>query len=291
MLAQRSVLLAVVCLLAVLAACDGNETGPVPAIRQGVAPSSDGVEIRYAVGGHGPAVVLVHCWGGHSGFYRETVDDLARDHTVLVLDLAGHGRSGRERTDYTMTAFADDVMTAMDAADMPRAILVGHSMGGSVCIEAARLHPERVAGIVGIDNLHQVVYDFSQAEMDAYMAPMRMNFRPAVTAQVRTMFPADADTAAIARATKSMAGMPPEIAVSAFENLFAYDLAGGARALDIPLHLVNDDARPVDVEQWREHGVEVTVTPMTAVGHFPMFTAPEAFRAKLREALEAVEGK
>jgi pimeloyl-ACP methyl ester carboxylesterase len=275
-------LLALAAILLPLAACQDDS-----ARRQAATLSADEVAITYAIGGRGPAVVLIHCWGCNRGFYDEAVADLARDHRVVAVDLAGHGDSGGARDDFTIEAFAADVLAVMDAERVAEAVLVGHSMGGWVAMEIARRAPGRVRGIVGIDNLHKVHHGYSQEEFDVFLDAMRADFATAAPAHIATMFPEGTDPAVVRRATASVAAMPPEAGLSAMQNTFNYDLAPAAEAYGRPLYLVLDDARPADVDQWREHGVEVRVLPMSNVGHYPMFTAPEAFQRLLRQAVTA----
>jgi pimeloyl-ACP methyl ester carboxylesterase len=71
------------------------------------------------------------------------LDGLARDHTVLVPDLLGHGASAKPRGDYSMGAFASGVRDLMVALDVPRATIVGHSLGGGVAMQLAYQFPER----------------------------------------------------------------------------------------------------------------------------------------------------
>jgi len=270
-------------LAAALLAVAGCQDGAAP--RVGSTTSADGTSIAYTVAGEGPDVVLVHCWLGDQSFYAETLADLARDHRVVALDLAGHGRSGKDRTDYTMAAFARDVLAVMDAERIGRAVIVGHSMGGTVALALAEAAPGRVDGIVGIDNLHQVDRGITDEQLAQFMAPMREDFATAVAGFVGGMFPAGTDSAVVARAVGPMASAPPQIGLSAFEHLIRFDLATAARAYGRTLHLVNDAARPVDAAQWQEQGVEVRVAALEGVGHFPMFTAPERFLPRLREAV------
>jgi pimeloyl-ACP methyl ester carboxylesterase len=278
---------ALVC-LAMLAGCQ-TDAGVAP--RTGVATSPDGVPIAYTVSGRGPDVVLVHCWCGDQGFWADAMADLARDHRVLALDLAGHGQSGAAREDFTMDAFAADVLAAMDAAGITRAVIVGHSMGGTVALAMAAQAPDRVQRIVGIDNLHQIERGFSAEQLDAFMAPFRDDFAAAVPGFVRAMYPAAADSAVVARAADVMAATPPEVGLSAFQNLFAFDLAAAARAYARPLHLLNDTRYPVAVDQWQAHGVEVRLKTMEDVGHFPMFTVPAEFTKLLRETVADAWGE
>src|SRR6185369_17486212 len=80
------------------------------------ARSADGVAIRYHVEGTGePTVVLVHGWALDRHVWDGQAPQLAKRQRVVTLDLAGHGESGRERSDWTMAAFGQDVKAVVDA--------------------------------------------------------------------------------------------------------------------------------------------------------------------------------
>ena len=109
----------------------------------------DGVGVHYLEQGAGPAVVLVHGYGGHTYTYRYLIPELARDHRVVALDLKGFGYSERPRkSDYSISAQARLVARFMDALDIQQASLVGHSMGGEVAMRVAAGWPERTDRIV-----------------------------------------------------------------------------------------------------------------------------------------------
>jgi pimeloyl-ACP methyl ester carboxylesterase len=114
--------------------------------------SADRVRVRYEVHGNGaPAVVFVHGWSCDRTYWRRQVDHFAGRFTVVTIDLAGHGESGTGRRTWTMPAFGDDVLAVATELDLPDLVLVGHSMGGDVIIEAARGLPRRVGGLVWVD--------------------------------------------------------------------------------------------------------------------------------------------
>src|SRR6267143_1352983 len=120
-----------------------------------------------------PALVLVHCWTCDSSFWQDQVARLAKSRQVVTLDLAGHGRSGRTRKDYTMEAFGQDVKAVADKLKLDRMVLVGHSMGGAVILEAAKRLGSRVVGLVPIDTLLDVEQSSDPKETDAVMAKMQ----------------------------------------------------------------------------------------------------------------------
>src|ERR1700737_1934539 len=87
----------------------------IMAATSGTVASADGVGIHYETTGKvRPALVLVHCWTCDSSFCQHQVGRLAKNHQVVTLDLAVHGRSGRTRTNYTIQSFGQDVKAVAD---------------------------------------------------------------------------------------------------------------------------------------------------------------------------------
>lgn len=104
----------------------------------------DGLDLHYIVEGRGPAVVLVHGLGGFARSWRHNIPALAGRATVYALDLPGFGRSAKPRARYRLPYFARALHGFMEALGLPQASLVGHSLGGGVCITYALTHPARV---------------------------------------------------------------------------------------------------------------------------------------------------
>jgi lipase len=103
---------------------------------------------RWSAGADGPVVVAVHGVTGNHRSWSLVADGL--DATVLAPDLRGRGRS-QPVGGTGMDAHAADVLAVLDRLDVERAVLTGHSMGGFVVARFARLHPDRVAGVVLVD--------------------------------------------------------------------------------------------------------------------------------------------
>ena len=104
--------------------------------------------LRYAVGGSGPPVVLVHGLGGAASNWIAIAPALAAEHRVIVPELPGHGGSAPLPAAPTVDPFADAVLAVLEAEDALPATWVGHSLGGLIGLRAAVRRPEAVTGIV-----------------------------------------------------------------------------------------------------------------------------------------------
>src|SRR5579863_7786789 len=72
--------------------------------------SPDGVHIEYRLLGHDePAVILVHGWACDANYWNEQLEALRAHYTVVPVNLAGHGSSGSNRTDWSSANYAGDV--------------------------------------------------------------------------------------------------------------------------------------------------------------------------------------
>src|ERR1043166_2912186 len=110
-----------------------------------------GARLHFTRSGTGPAVVLVHGANGTwNDFPPELVAELARDHTVLVLDRPGHGWSEATAGPLGMHENAAAVLALLRAQHATGATLVGHSYGAAVALRAALEAPELVRHVVAV---------------------------------------------------------------------------------------------------------------------------------------------
>ncbi len=108
-----------------------------------------GRRIRYLeVGeGEGPPVVFIHGFGGDLSSWTLNQEALAESRRTLALDLPGHGGSDKSVATGSLAELADAVADFLEAMEIPRAHLVGHSLGGAVAMQLALDHPEKVASL------------------------------------------------------------------------------------------------------------------------------------------------
>ena len=107
------------------------------------------MRIAYADVGVGSVpLVLVHGLSGYIPMWKKNIGALAQRHRVIAVDLPGYGKSDKPRASYSMSFFAETLMGLLDTLGVPRAILVGHSMGGQVSMHVALRATERVHALV-----------------------------------------------------------------------------------------------------------------------------------------------
>jgi pimeloyl-ACP methyl ester carboxylesterase len=78
----------------------------------------------------------------------------------------------------------------------------------------------------------------------------------------------------------------PEIGMSAWENMFKYDLSGAMDKIKVPFRLILADKYPYDIEAGKRHAVSFEVKVMKGVGHFLHMEAPDTFNKLLAETLK-----
>ena len=106
------------------------------------------IEMYYEQHGSGEPLLLVMGLAADSTAWMFQVPDFAHRYRTIVFDNRGVGRSSKPSGPYSIHQMADDAAGLLDALDIPRAHVVGVSMGGMIAQELALRHPKRVRGLV-----------------------------------------------------------------------------------------------------------------------------------------------
>lgn len=249
--------------------------------------SPDGVEIRYEVTGRGgPTLVFVHGWSCDRSYWRAQIKHFSRSHRVVAIDLGGHGESGVNRADWTISSFAEDVRAVVEALDIHHAVLVGHSMGGAVVAEAARRLPKRVAAVIPVESFTSVLpTEQREAVFSPLIQALRADFRMATENLVKQfMLSPNTDPDLANWIISDMASASPAVGVSAMRQYL--DEGDTLAEVDAPMRLINADLSPTDLALWRRHKADVSLAVMPGVGHFLMLENPNEFNRLLSNAVK-----
>jgi pimeloyl-ACP methyl ester carboxylesterase len=247
--------------------------------------------IHYDVHGSAdPALVFVHCWSGDRSYWDGQIDQFAEKYRVITVDLAGHGQSGLNRDIWSMASFGADVAAVVEKLGLEKVILIGHSMGGAVIVEAARQLPDKVIGLIGVDTYHNLSLRYADHETESFLRPFREHFQSATSHFIRAMFPDDADSALVERVVSDLSSAPPEVGTGAFEEMFKYYFADRMGLvmvdLNLPVICINSDKNPTKLEIGRQLAPSFEAKIMQGVGHFVMLEDAQTFNVLLHEAVQ-----
>jgi pimeloyl-ACP methyl ester carboxylesterase len=279
-----------VCLVIILTAMfTQSAVAGSPQAQTGIAIAPDKVPIHYSVYGAGsPALVLVHGITCDRTHWRKQVGPFSREHQVVTIDLAGHGKSGLGREDWSMDAYGHDVSTVVEKLGLQDIVLIGHSMGGAVIFKAARQLPGRVKALVAVDTFEDFSSWYTEKDFESWVVPFRTDYTQEIQNFAQGMIVKGAGEPWAKQLEKDLKSAPPEVMIPSYESairlMYGHDVSTLLKDLDVPVIVINSaDNLPPKTESMEKDGVEVHT--MSGVGHFPMMEDPEVFNSILENVI------
>lgn len=278
---------------AILPAFTGRAASPkarTPAGGESHSVSFGANRIHYVTVGKGRnTIVLVHCWAGNLGFWREQVPALADKARLVLIDLPGHGQSDKRPAAYTMDYFAGAVLAVMRDARVDKATLVGHSMGGPVIFCVYKQAPEKVAALVVVDGFlrrPRVVPEEAEKFVAHFRTP---EYREHTRQFFGTMFPVPGTEALRDQVLSELLTTPQSVMLGAMKGMFGPDQPDwDLKKADVPLLVINAKG-PVWDADCENHICSLSPQTdhrvMEGVGHWLMLERPAEFNAMLTDML------
>jgi|SRR5579862_1972327 len=113
---------------------------------------SSGVRIHYQQIGEGPDLVLIHGLTGNLAVWHlKIIPMISNRFRTLTYDLRGHGYSDVSPSGYSADQMASDLLELLDALEIERPAVVGHSYGADIGLYFAYHHPERISELIAIE--------------------------------------------------------------------------------------------------------------------------------------------
>ncbi|MEO5997516.1 MAG: alpha/beta hydrolase [Chitinophagaceae bacterium] len=252
--------------------------------------------INCQVTGNGDTTLLfVHGSYNDQTYWKKQVDYFSKHYTVVTFDLPGHGKSGKERTDWSVKGFAEDVIEVIKELDLENVILIGHSLGAGINLIAATSYSKPIVGFIGIDYFKNAATALpSQSPQQALTTQESLiaNFSATNEKYARMVLltnktPASITNRIIKDYRNAYKPMSIEITPEVFE-MYATEKRLLPQ-LRFKLYLVNVDYMPTNDElltKYAGHGHEVF--HMKGTCHFPMLEDPNGLNELLQKAINKI---
>lgn len=259
--------------------------------------SFDNQPIHYNVYGNGPLTLLfVHGWATNQTYWDNQVKFFEGKYKVVTLDLAGHGKSGKSRKNWTPENYARDVIAVTDEIESENLVLIGHDMGDEIILRASRTNPKDVVGIIGVDNFKNIDVldtDSLQEVEDRFFNIMKKHYKLGAEFYVAEyLFSPYSNASTIKKVIDDVTKVDPKMATETLQALFDdyKNEKQFLRNIIAPLYLVNSDYAFTDTMALKKHcrkGFHISY--INDIGHYPMLEAPTELNNALDNYLTQIE--
>lgn len=250
--------------------------------------SSDETMIHYTVSAGGDtALVFIHGWLGSGCWWESQVKYFSGKYCAATIDLAGHGKSGKNRLDWSAKRYADDIVAAVNQIESKNIVLVGHSMSGAYALEAALAAPA-VKAVVLVDTLKDMDQLMTARQAEEMIFPLyRKDFRFAVENVLPKFLFCDATPEDIReRLQNEFLQNAPEFAVNALKPLYEMNVGEYARQIEVPVRAINSAYTPTNLEANQKYFRNYKYLTICDTGHYPMLEKPVEFNKLLAGLIE-----
>lgn len=247
-----------------------------PAVREVQRPHD--TTIRYTVTGQsdGPTFAFIHGWGCDRTDYDAVTGLLSDRYRVIAIDLAEHGESRSAREVWTIEEFGRDVVAVLTAEAAHSVVVVGHSLGGAVAVETARLLPAAVSHVVALDGLHYLSLYPAQEERQAraVLQPFYNDFDAATRGMVEGGSPEGTDPARTNAYFTKMAAVRQPAGLRAIEGLVDWDMDAALGDVREPVTLFAVRSL-IGQEAIERYGDRIDIVPVDLGSHHFHVESPE----------------
>ncbi|WP_184548760.1 alpha/beta fold hydrolase [Mucilaginibacter sp. FT3.2] len=255
---------------------------------------NNGVNIAYTDSGKGDTSLLfVHGWCINKSYFSDQVAVFSKKYRVVTIDLPGFGQSGKNRTSWTVSDFGKDVASVITQLNLKNVILIGHSMSGAIIVQAKLDAPDKVIGLVGIDNFKE--YSTapetaqSKAEFATVITALKKNFKKVVTEYFNQyLFYTTTDTAIRKRILNDVTHTDSTVAIACMEDN-SFNTSAQLKEAKMKIHLINSDNTPNDTTGFVKNNIPYQLLIVHTTGHFPMIEEPAKFNSLLQKAIDDVK--
>ncbi|SDM98367.1 alpha/beta fold hydrolase [Vreelandella arcis] len=256
--------------------------------------------------GQGTApMLLVHGFGCDQTVWRRLIPFLEKDFRLILVDLAGFGYSAPEAYDVNRhdkpSGHAEDIVALCDELDLEGAVMLGHSIGGTIGMLASIQRPnafKRLAMICSsaryLDDPPDYYGGYTREQLDGLMQLMEHNYHDWAGTVSRVALGDAGTEARQLNLQQRFLEISPDVLGPLAKSIFLGDTRHHLPDVSVPsliIQTARDAMVPVEAAQYlQQHLVDSELVALDAAGHYPQLTAPDILANELQPRLEIKEG-
>ena len=258
----------------------------------------NGVGVHYeSYGAGGEALVFIHGWACDLTFWRG--QQALYDHPerrALLIDLPGHGSSDKPHRSYPIEFFARAVEAVMRDAQVERAVLIGHSLGGPIAYAFLREFPEKASALALVDAFvsRHMAGPADRAATAAHFAKIARSLQGAAgernfAERVESCFTPQTPPALRAEIRAKMAATPKYVRIAALSSISSLGPPPDDETFDLPAIAIQaaEPGTQARFELMRSIFPRLQLNIWEGAGHFLMLEDPQRFNAEVEQFLAA----
>ena len=222
-------------------------------------------------------------------YWTDQLAYFAPNYRVIAFDLAGHGSSSHNRTDWTVQTFGKGLSQFIERLKLDDIVLIGHSFGSDIMLEVVNDYPAPVIGLIEVDHMKSVGAVPPKENVDQLVAGLKADFKGTCEHYAKqALLTERTDPKLVAKLLEDFGDMDPEVGIPIFRDNVNYPLreAELLRRLELKLHLVHVNYMPTNEESLKKYlGDNYKLYKMNGTCHYPMLENPEDFNFMLEKIL------
>lgn len=244
-----------------------------------------GLEIAYARSGRGSPLFLIHGYPLDHSIWNATAHFLQNDFEIFQPDVRGFGQSTPLDAPYTIADLADDLAHLLDALQIEKAYIAGHSMGGYIALAFANKYPSRVRGLALVAS--QAAADSEERKRGRYQTALQVEAQ-GVECIAAEMADKLSENQKIRETLRPLIEKQGKSGVAGALKAMAEreDTTALFATIDFPVVLIHgaaDQLIPLErAEEIERRFPRARLVKLPGVGHMPMLDAAEKTAAALR---------
>jgi pimeloyl-ACP methyl ester carboxylesterase len=250
----------------------------------------DGVGLAYSKSGDQDRVlVLIHGWGcDHTTLLRQQTF-FETSHTVINVDLRGHGESDAPEQAYSVSQYAEDMIWLCAELGVRRASVVGHSMGGAVALEMGSKNPSLVESVAMLDTVFQPPSSLNDILEPLLPGLVGAGYKAAYRSIMKALSP-PSDHAALDHVLQRFPRATQNVLLSALKgHMEDHDFLAAAATCTMPAAYIGAAQPLANLGRLNELVPNLMIGRSLGAGHFAPLLADAQVNAMLQRFLDLVK--